>query len=142
MGSDRIRVKVEAIFISEGRILVEKVYNESESVAWYVSPGGGVEFGETSLEALKREVKEELNWELDDAQSLGTFESIHTINGKSEHEIVFAFLIQATDPAWTDSGLISVSEPNGAKKVFQWRDLNEIRAENALLYPDGLFEAL
>lgn len=53
--------------------------------------GGGVEFGETSEIALRREFKEELNAELENLKLIDVIENIFTFNGKQEHQILFLF---------------------------------------------------
>ncbi len=57
-----IRIRVQAVLINEGKLLLVKhVKNGKE---YWVLPGGGVEYRETVIESLKRELKEELNIDL------------------------------------------------------------------------------
>ena len=61
------------IFNSEGKILLIK------SQKWenrYIFPGGHVEFGETLEEALKREIKEETNLEVEEIKFFTNLEFI------------------------------------------------------------------
>ena len=51
--------------------------------------GGGVEHGETALEAVRREVREELGATLLDAELLGVLENIFELDGEPGHEVVF-----------------------------------------------------
>lgn len=55
------RVSVRVVAICDSEILLAK-YRDKEG-EWYVTPGGGVETGETLEEAFHRELSEELNTE-------------------------------------------------------------------------------
>jgi len=57
---ERPLVGVGAVIIREGKILLVKRANEPNKGRWSV-PGGLVRKGESLVEALKREIKEELN---------------------------------------------------------------------------------
>lgn len=56
---DIVRTRVSAVIVKEKKLLVVKgdfgIYRQ-----FYFTPGGGVEVGETDIEALKREMWEEL----------------------------------------------------------------------------------
>lgn len=51
------------------------MYDEVDGT-FYRPPGGGIQFGETSLEAARREMREEFRLEVDDPRLLGVLESI------------------------------------------------------------------
>lgn len=51
----------------------------------------GVEFGETSRQAIVREVQEELSGEITDLRLLGVLENRFTFDGEDGHEIVFVY---------------------------------------------------
>ena len=53
-----IRIRVAAIVIEDNRILL--VAHKKKNDVYWLLPGGGVDFGESLKEALKREVLEEL----------------------------------------------------------------------------------
>ena len=55
-----IRPVVLGIAIKNGKILVSEGYDKVKKQTFYRCLGGGIEFLETSQEALKREYKEEL----------------------------------------------------------------------------------
>ena len=74
-----IRFKAAAVFTHQGRVLVHQVENKSTGETWYIPPGGGIEYGESSVEALKREIREEFGWSTKDERLIGSFESFHTI---------------------------------------------------------------
>ena len=85
----KFKYRVSAIIKINNQILIEK-YNTDK----YCLPGGYVSLGETSEEALKREVKEELNLIINDCKYIGTIENFF-INRKQErtHEIDMYYII-------------------------------------------------
>ena len=59
-----IRSKVICIFRDGKRILVGDAFDPIKNELFYCPPGGGIEFGESSEEALRREIFEELGKEI------------------------------------------------------------------------------
>jgi len=65
-----VRVRVCGIYIENNKLLlVNHALDSSTSSFWY-PPGGGVEFGETAADALKREFKEETGLKVDVGEML------------------------------------------------------------------------
>ena len=58
---EKIVVNVMCLFVHAGRILVEERYDSSRGEGFYRLIGGGMEFFETAEEAIRREVREELD---------------------------------------------------------------------------------
>lgn len=59
---NRPRIRVAAIVVRDGKILLVKHLKEGR--AYWLLPGGGVEYGEPLAEALVREVREETGLEV------------------------------------------------------------------------------
>ncbi|MBU2474441.1 nucleotide exchange factor GrpE [Patescibacteria group bacterium] len=62
------------IYNEKNEILLVRFYKWGE---FWVIPGGHIELGETSKEALKREIKEETNLEIDNIEFLGWQDAIY-----------------------------------------------------------------
>ncbi len=67
----RYRVVAGAIKSKEGKVLIVKRPLHKKHGGLWEFPGGKLEKGETPEEALKRELKEELNLEINSAKFLG-----------------------------------------------------------------------
>lgn len=85
----RLNIRVGLITRYNSEVLIEI----SKAGANSTVPGGRVKIGETFLEAIKREAKEEMNFELDisKAKMLKVLENFFNIDGKDFHEIYFLY---------------------------------------------------
>lgn len=88
---DGIRLNVRAgIIMRYNDLFVAEI---SQVGANSTIPGGRVKIGETSLQAITREAKEEMNFNLDTkkARFLKVLENFFNIDGKDFHEIYFLY---------------------------------------------------
>ncbi len=60
---DRVRPSVKALIIRDEQLLV--TVNSDRSGLFYLLPGGGQQFGESLVEALRRECREEISLEVE-----------------------------------------------------------------------------
>lgn len=74
--------KVGGIIINDKKILVQRKNNDREEC---IIPGGKREGNETDFETLKRELKEELNVELVEAEFIGGYDDIAVFSNKPIH---------------------------------------------------------
>lgn len=87
----KIRPLAIGVIQKENMVLAYHGYDEIKKEHFYRLPGGGIEFGETSAQALKREIKEEIGLDVTIGKKLGVFENIFTFNGQQGHEIIIAY---------------------------------------------------
>jgi 8-oxo-dGTP pyrophosphatase MutT (NUDIX family) len=124
----------ERIFISEG-------YDPVKEQVFYRVMGGGVDFGETSLEALKREFQEEIQAELENIRYLGCLENIFTFNGKPGHEIIQLYECDFVDQNFYQIESLVFAEGD-RKKTALWIDINRFQSGELRLVPENFFEYL
>jgi len=74
--SNQIRLLVLGLIRSGDRILLAQGYDPVKQETFYRALGGGVDFGESSYDALKREFQEEIKTELTNIKYLGCIENI------------------------------------------------------------------
>ena len=140
----RIRPLAICVIRHHDRILVAEGYDSIKDEYFYRPLGGGIEFGEPSVETICRELIEEINAEVDreSLKFLGAVENIFHFNGTPGHEIVLIY-----DGTLKESGLyeqdeILGKEVNGENFRAVWKDLDEFREGKFILYPTGLIEML
>lgn len=105
-------------------------------------PGGGIEFGETALEAIQREIKEELHTDLIVAEQIGIIESFFEFNGQSLHEIVFIFMGEINDESLFEKEHFELIESNGQIYKAIWKSLKECQEERWSIVPKDVFRYL
>ncbi len=127
---------------ADRRLLLMKGYDSVKEETFYRPLGGGIEFGETGEEAIKREIMEELGASLFDILHLGYFENIFTCEGDPGHEIITLFEATLVDLSLYRQEAFHFfdGKDNQEEVTAVWRSLSELKQEP--LYPDGLRELL
>ena len=137
-----IRPIVICVFRQGPQILVAEGTDPATGEVFYRPLGGGIEFGESSADALRREICEELGTEIEDLKLLGVLENPFVYDDARGHEIVFVY-----DAAFVDRRLYDVPAPEGLESDGSvipaiWLDLNRYVQGSPPVYPDGLIELL
>ena len=77
MENIRFHITVKGIVVFKQKVLLMKrVRPSSDGLGYWELPGGGLEYGETPNEALKRELKEETSLTIDVVKPAYTFTKI------------------------------------------------------------------
>lgn len=137
----RIRAIAICIFRQGDRILVHEDMDSVKGSPFARPLGGGIDFGETSQDAILREIKEELGVEMTDARLLGIVENIFECEGKPGHEIVFIYDGRFVDESLYDRNNLDGMEGERHFKAI-WRSLDELRSGPARLVPPELWDLL
>jgi 8-oxo-dGTP pyrophosphatase MutT (NUDIX family) len=144
MKKRRIRPLAICVFRHNDRILVAEGYDSVKEEYFYRPLGGGIEFGESSVETICRELMEELNAEVDreSLKYLGAVENIFHFNGIPGHEIVLIYDGALKDSGLYEKALITGKEANGEAIQAMWKNIAEFSEGKSILYPTGLIEIL
>lgn len=144
MKKKRIRPLAICVFRNQGRILVNQGYDAVKDEYFFRPLGGGIEFGETSMDTVCRELMEELDVEVDrnSLMYIGTVENIFTFLGRPHHEIIMIYDGALKQPGLYDQAVIVGKEANGGEIRAQWKNINDFAAGESILYPTGLLELL
>jgi 8-oxo-dGTP pyrophosphatase MutT (NUDIX family) len=139
---NQIRPIALCIFRNNDRILVFEGHDPVKGETFYRPLGGGIEFGERSEDAVRRELKEELNVDIADLKYLGMLENLFTFNGNSYHEVVLIYDGTLTESGLYEQALLLGKEANGDDIRATWKGMQEFESGKSILYPNGLLELL
>ena len=93
---DRPVVGVGGVVVQDNRALIVKRAHEPRKGEWSL-PGGLVELGETLVDALRRELKEETGLEVDVGEVVEVFDRVHRADGRIQyHFVIVDYLCRPT----------------------------------------------
>lgn len=142
MIANQIRAVVICLFSRNGTILVHEWVDSLKNQPFYRPLGGGINFGESSQVALRREIREELAAEIAELRYLGTLENIFVYQGQSGHEIVFVYDAVFVDKTLYEQPHLIGCEDSGAPFQVVWKSLTDLHQGSTPIYPTGLLELL
>lgn len=122
----KFKYRVSGIIVNNGRVLVNK-YGENK----FCLPGGYVEVGESSLEAIRREILEEVQIHLNDIDYMGIIENFFTnYKGVNTHGLDFYYRANVSDEdiKKIDMNYVENDKDGMVQHHFSWlsiRNLNE-----------------
>ena len=128
-------MKVMLVIKNGGKILVSPGYDKVKDQHFYRMLGGGVNFQETVEEAIRREIKEELNSEIKNLKFLQVTESIFEYNGDKGHQICFIFGGELERKELLNEKTILVVEDDYEIEA-KWVPIREILEGDRSLYPE------
>ena len=126
----KFKFRVSAIAINDGKLLVNKYGEDS-----YCLPGGYVAIGETSEEAMIRELKEETGLNFKVTKFSGVIENFFTnIRNQKTHGIDFYYYVDLKDDSYDslDMNYQESEETGGIKHEYSWILLSDINEYNIL----------
>ena len=135
-----IRVVAICVFRYGERILVSEGIDTVKQERFARPLGGQVEAGETSAQAVVREIREELGCAATDLRLLGVLENIFEYQGRPGHEIVFVYDGRFVDETLYGRPELPMHEPGWATPAL-WRPLWPF-GPACRLVPEGLHELL
>ena len=134
-GEQRFCYRVAAVIVDRGRVLIQLVEEgpDTSETPFYCLPGGRVEHGETALECIAREMREELEEEVQVERLLWLVENFFAHAGMTWHEIGLYFLVSLAEGsrflASDGQKGLEVSQLPGEQSRFQTRRSSTPRYE-------------
>jgi len=136
-----IRVLALGIIKKGDRTFISQGYDPVKQQTFYRAMGGGVDFGETSFEALQREFQEEIQAELTKIHYLGCIENLFTFNGKQGHEILQIYECDFVDPKFYQLENLVFAEGERQKTAL-WVEISRFKSGELKLVPEQFLEYL
>lgn len=124
-----------------GRILVFKGHDSVKDITFHRLLGGGIEFGETAKDTAIRELKEEINVDVDILSQATVFENVFSLNGEPRHEVAFLFAGQFKNKnLYTQEEFIG--DENGEPFRAFWVSIDDFLTGQKTLYPEAYLNFL
>lgn len=137
-----IRAIAIALIRHAGAIFVFEGHDRVKGETFYRPLGGAIDFGERGVEAVARELQEELGAALTDLSFLGIVENMFVFEGKPGHEIVLVYEAAFAEPHYYTMAETTGHEDNGLPFRALWKPLADFGTEGDRLYPDGLLDLI
>lgn len=131
---EAIRVLAVAIVKKKNKVLLSPGFDSSKNESFYRLLGGGVEFGETAEEGLRREFKEELQADLENVKLLKVVENIFTYENKRGHEVCFIFEAEFKDKSLYEKEIFKILDSQEEGDVY-WVEVSNENKD--VVYPAG-----
>ena len=113
-------IVVAAIKHPDGRYFANPGEDRIKGYKFYRFCGGGIEFGETAADALRREFMEEFGVRVIPGRQIGIVENIFEFEGAPGHEIVFILEAEFEDKKLYDMEKIPLIEEEFSGKFCTW----------------------
>jgi 8-oxo-dGTP pyrophosphatase MutT (NUDIX family) len=136
-----IRVLALGIIKKGDRTFISQGYDPVKQQTFYRAMGGGVDFGETSFQALQREFQEEIQAELTNIHYLGCIENLFTFNGKQGHEILQIYECDFVDPKFYQLENLVFAEGERQKTAL-WVEISRFKSGELKLVPEQFADYL
>ena len=117
----KLNVRTTGIFLNNGKILVHRCGENDH----YALPGGRVQAREDSITALKREVSEELDLEIENTSFIGAVENFFTVQEANFHEYMWMFRGDFKDKSVYSKEQI-IGHEKDKEMIFEWIDLDKL----------------
>lgn len=118
-------VRVYGLLIQQNKILLCEEFIHGNKIIKF--PGGGLEFGEGTIDCLKREFREELGIEISNISHFYTTDFfVESIFRSTDQVISIYYKVVYED-------LIDLSKYNTSEINFFWKNLNELKVEDVKL---------
>jgi len=134
----QIRVLSLALIKYQGKFLACAGFDKVRKIGHLRLLGGGVEFGENSVSALRREIQEELGLQIKKPKLLDIEENVFQFNGLPGHEIVFLYEVNFRSQRAYQSKIFNILDSSQGHQAewFSIKDLGKrkIYPESAVKY--------
>ncbi len=130
---NHIRPNALCIFSYKDKTLACCGFDRQTGEKFYRLLGGGIEIGETSSNTIKREIKEELGFEICDTQKLIIIENIFQYNGEQGHEITFLYKGNFVNKDVYAQNTLQILDKENC--YVEWIPISDVKDKKIILYP-------
>ncbi|HEY4506156.1 MAG TPA: NUDIX domain-containing protein [Candidatus Paceibacterota bacterium] len=139
---DQIKVKAMCLLENDGKYLVANAETLKGDPTrrrivhgkFYRALGGSLNFYETAEEGVRREIREELNSEIENLELLDVVENLFVYAGEQGHEVVFLFKGNLADKSLHGKQSVHILE-DGYEFDAVWIPREKLVGKDKPLYP-------
>ncbi len=128
-GNGLFNHRVAGVIVKNNKLLAQVNTDTNE----YYLVGGRVQFGESSEEALVREIKEELGINITNYKPIWVNECFFNIQDIRFHEIGIYYLVNIDNTGFCHYDSKFATNEFGKTNYYEWLDINNLN--NIVLYP-------
>lgn len=121
--------RVAAVIVHNNKLLAQKNVKTNE----YYLPGGRINYGESSEEAIIREIREELGVTVIDYRSLWINECFFVDSGTRFHEVGIYYLVNLENTEFDHYESVFELAEGSRVNTYEWLDIDSL--ESIALYP-------
>lgn len=132
--ANKLRVRVCGVLIQDSEILLAQIHSPISDKLIWMPPGGGLTFGESMKDCLRREFKEETNLSVEVHELVHVNELLH----KPYHAIECFFEVKKTSGAEKLGKDPELSWDRQLLRDLKWMPIKEL--SNIEFAPAGLLE--
>ena len=133
-----IKAKALCMFNHQDKYLLSRNYDPTKQEYFLRPIGGSIEFGETSLQAIQREILEEIKAEITEIELVKVYENLFCFDGKAGHEIIFMYQAKFVDSSFYQHAVLEAYESDGVALDVRWFTEQELKQYP--IYPLGIDE--
>ncbi len=122
-----------ALIRNDGKILMQKGSSIEGENIFYRPIGGGIEFGEMSEIAIRREINEELGATVVHSRLLTVIENIFEYNNAMIHEIVFLYDVTILEKEINHKEQITIIGKQDS--YAEWISISGIKQRKVKVFP-------
>jgi mutator protein MutT len=138
----KLRGKVIGLATNHGKLLVCEVLDDDQNLKGWCPLGGGIEFGEKAEDALRREIREELQCDIKIIGDPILCENIFQHHGQIGHELIIAFPMALDNKEVYSKNRFQIHENKGSTHWVEWIPLENFKLGKAVLFPGALLDKL
>ncbi|MEG3907261.1 NUDIX hydrolase [Microcoleus sp. w2-18bC1] len=135
MQKGKVRVIVLGLIQSGDRIFVSECEDPVKQDTFYRALGGGIEFGEHSIDALQREFQEEIQAELTNIKYLTCLENFFVYNGQAGHELIQLYQCDFVDGKFYELESLAFADGEWVFNAL-WIPIERFRSGELRLVPE------
>lgn len=136
-----IRPHVQVVIVRDRKLFCAPGYDPVKKEEFYRTVGGGIDFGELAVDAIKREVREEFNAELVNLKQIDITENIFIHMGKQGHEIIFLYSAEFKDSSMYEDKVYPILD-NPEVPGAGWCSIDLFMNDEKTLYPEAVLNYL